>query len=78
MTTTTGTYGHLALDDLRDGATRTDRKTRLGLLTDPARALPAPKRTENHPAMTACSRVSRLGIEPTTLGLTLLCQALGH
>ena len=44
VTTTTGTYGHLALDDLRDAVTRIGPAPFAdSLLTDPARALPAPK-----------------------------------
>jgi len=44
VTTTTGTYGHLALDDLRDAVTRIGPKKSApfadSLLTDPPRALP--------------------------------------
>ena len=54
ITTTTGTYGHLALEDLRDAVTRIGPKNPApfadSLLTDPARALPALKRTEDLPS----------------------------
>jgi hypothetical protein len=54
VTTTTGTYGHLALEDLRDAVTRIGPKNPApfadSLLTDPARALPALKRTEDLPS----------------------------
>jgi len=51
VTTTTGTYGHLALEDLRDAVNRIAPEKPApfadSLLTDPARALPAPQRAEN-------------------------------
>jgi integrase len=51
VTTTTGTYGHLALEDLRDAVSRIGPEKAASfadsLLTDPHRALPAPKRAEN-------------------------------
>ena len=53
MTTTTGTYRHLALDDLRDAVTRIGAKKSApfadSLLTDPSRALSAPKGAEESP-----------------------------
>ena len=39
------------------------------LLTEAHRALPAPKRAENSASANDICRVSRVGIEPTTLGL---------
>ena len=54
VTTTTGTYGHLTLEDLRDAVSRIGPEKPApfadSLLTDPARALPAPKRTEDFPS----------------------------
>jgi excisionase family DNA binding protein len=44
VTTTTGTYGHLALEDLRDAVNRIGPASFADtLLTEPTRALPAPK-----------------------------------
>lgn len=54
VTTTTGTYGHLTLDDLRDAVTRIGPKNPApfadSLLTDPPRALEAPNRSEDSPS----------------------------
>ena len=51
VTTTTGTYGHLALEDLRDAVSRIGPEKSApfadSLLTEAHRALPAPKRAEN-------------------------------
>ena len=51
VTTTTGTYGHLALDDLRDAVTRIGPKNLApfadSLLTEPARALLMPEQPDN-------------------------------
>jgi hypothetical protein len=78
VTTTTGTYGHLALDDLRDAVTRIGPKNPAPfadrLLTDQRGRFRRQSAPRIHPAMTACSRVSRLGIEPRTLGLKGRCS----
>src|SRR5439155_15093432 len=51
VTTTTGTYGHLALEDLRDAVRRIGTAPFAdSLLTDLARALPAPKHAEDLPS----------------------------
>jgi len=51
VTTTTGIYGHLALEDLRDAVSRIGPAPFAdSLLTDPPRALPAPTHTENLPS----------------------------
>ena len=54
VTTTTGIYGHLALDDLREAVSRIGPKNPApfadSLLTDPVRALPAPHRSEDFPS----------------------------
>jgi hypothetical protein len=54
VTTTTGTYGHLAVDELRDAVARIGPNNTApfadSLLTDPARALPAPKNAEDLPS----------------------------
>src|SRR5438067_8833054 len=54
VTTTTGTYGHLAVDDLREAVARLGPKNPApfadSLLTDRARALPAPQHPEDLPS----------------------------
>jgi hypothetical protein len=51
VTTTTGTYGHLALKDLRDAVSRIGPAPFAdSLLTAAPKALPAPKRTEDLPS----------------------------
>jgi len=54
VTTTTGTYGHLAVDDLREAVARLGPKNRApfadSLLTKAPRALPAPKHAEDLPS----------------------------
>src|SRR5204862_3476588 len=54
VTTTTGTYGHLAVDDLRDAVARIGPKNPSpfadSLLTKTPRALPAPKRPQDFPS----------------------------
>lgn len=48
VTTTTGTYGHLALEDLREAVSRIGPAPFAdSLLTAAPKALPAPKRTED-------------------------------
>jgi len=57
VTTTTGIYGHLSLEDLRDAVTRIGPKKVApfadSLLTDPPKALPAPKHAEDSPSKTS-------------------------
>ena len=54
VTTTTDTYGHLTVDDLRDAVARIGPKNPVpfaaGLLHKPPRALPAPKHPEDLPS----------------------------
>jgi hypothetical protein len=53
VTTTTGTYGHLSLDDLRDAVTRIGPKNPApfadSLLTEAKKALPPAKHPEDSP-----------------------------
>ena len=78
VTTTTGTYGHLSLDDLRDAVTRIGPKKLApfadSLLTEAKRALTARSAPRILRVKPTCSRVSRVGIEPTTLGLKGRCS----
>jgi hypothetical protein len=54
ITTTTDTYGHLTVDDLRDAVARIGPKNPVpfaaGLLQKPPGALPAPKRPQDLPS----------------------------
>jgi hypothetical protein len=54
VTTTTDTYGHLTVDDLRDAVARIGPKNPVpfaaGLLQNPGRALPAPKHPQDLPS----------------------------
>src|SRR6266550_5541430 len=77
-TTTTGTYGHLSLEDLRDAVARIGSKNPApfadSLLTQASlRFPPRTKRPISRTRPRRC-RVSRVGIEPTTLGLKGRCS----